>query len=193
MARVAPAAVFIVLSCLAAGALGDRLELLRDPQLNPVESYNHLGTRGAVVAGAGLAFFGFALLSGAVLGRLLPALLLAGALAVGSFVGVIVLTDTMLHDETVIVMGVDGGVPGRVIEYGVLSPAGERLTFHEAYLRYGDQVDALLSGETPWPTVLWVNPPEIYPLVVARMTVLFAALGLASIVLTFAVVDRRKP
>jgi hypothetical protein len=41
--------------------------------------------------------------------------------------------------------------------------------------------------------VLRVNPPEIYPLVVARMALLYSTLGLASIVLAFAVVDRRRP
>jgi hypothetical protein len=33
----------------------------------------------------------------------------------------------------------------------------------------------------------------MYPLVVARMSVIFGAIGLASIVLAFAVVERRRP
>jgi hypothetical protein len=191
--RVVPIGLGVVLVCLAAGALADALEPLRDPGIDPDGSYGHLGIRGPVVGAAGLAFFGLALLVGSVVGRVLPALLLAGALVIASFIGVTVVSETFLRTETVLVYGVDGGVPGRSIEYLVQAPDGEVMNWEHAYLRYGSALDDPNGIAADFRTVLRVNPPELYPLAVARMALLYSTLGLASIVLAFAVVDRRRP
>ncbi len=189
--RVVPVAIAVVVASLVAGALADRLEVLRNPT-SPAATFEHLGTRGIVVAGEALAFFGIALVVGAAVGRMLPALLLAGALAVGAYGFVTVATDALLSSETVLINGVDGVVPDRVVDYLVRTPDGAVLTWMEANAKYGDlsQVDAPDGSFT---TVLRVNPIAMYPLVVDRMTLLYGALGLASIVIAFAVVDRRRP
>ncbi|MBI3751719.1 MAG: hypothetical protein HY263_08730 [Chloroflexi bacterium] len=198
--RVAPAALAVVVAGLIGGFFGDQLEALRDPGTDPATTFGHLGLRGPVIAGEALAVFGLALAAGAVLGRILPALLVAAALSVGAIAGVNLATDAWLHHETVAVLGVDdvGNVQPswRVVDYRVLAPDGAIITWNEAYARYGDPGAPQSSGGPVMPdlkTVLFVNPGEIYPLVVARMTLLFAALGLAGIVLAFAVVDRRRP
>jgi len=194
MQRVLPIGVAIVVIGLAAGAIGDLLEVLRAPGTDPNGSLAHLGLRGAVIGGETLAYFGLALLVGAVIGRVLPALLLAIVLVASSFVGVTLLTDVFLSTETVLTYGSDGGVPGRVVDYMIQSPEGDVMTFHEAYLRYGEA--AMESPDGPsatFRTVLRINPPELYPFVVARMLVVYAALGLLAIVLSLAVVERRRP
>jgi hypothetical protein len=191
--RVVPIGLAIVVVSLGAGALADWLEWLRAPGIDADGSYGHLGIRGPVVGAAGLAFFGIALLVGSIVGRVLPALLLAGALVIASFVGVTFATDAALRHETVLVYGMDGGVPGRSIEYLVQAPDGEVMSWEQAYLRYGSAFEDPNGLAADFRTVLTVNPPEIYPLVVARMALLYLALGLGSIVLAFAVVDRRRP
>jgi hypothetical protein len=201
-ARVAPVAVLIALASVAAGLLGDRLEALRDPGVDPALTFEHLGLRGVVVAGETLAVFGIALAAGAVLGRILPALLIALALSIGSIVGVYLLTDAMLKTETVAVYGIDGGPTGatgaerwRTVDFRVQAPTGEILTWEEAYQRYGDP--GALEGEDSGPsqlrTVLFANPGAMYPLVTDRMALLYVAIGLAGATLAFAAVDRRRP
>jgi ABC-type transport system involved in multi-copper enzyme maturation permease subunit len=189
--RVVPVAIAVVMASLVAGALADRLEVLRNPT-SPAATFEHLGTRGIVVGGEALAFFGIGLLVGAAIGRMLPALLMAGALAIGAYGLVTVATDAFLSSETVLINGVDGVVPDRVVDYLVRTPDGSVLTWMEANVKYGDlsQVDAPDGSFT---TVLRVNPIAMYPLVVDRMTLLYSGLGLASIVIAFAVVDRRRP
>lgn len=190
--RVIPAAVAVVLASLAAGAIADELQLLRDPGVDPSRTFAHLGIRGPVVGAEALAFLGLALLVGSVLGRVLPALLLAGALAVASFVGITVLNEAWLGSETVLVYGVDGGLPGRVVEYMVQGPDGAVMRWADAYAHYGDAISQDSSGAS-FRTVLRVNPPELYPLVVDREAVLYSTIGLSAIVLSFAVIERRRP
>lgn len=198
--RVVPAALAVVAMGLLGGFFADQLEALRNPGVDPAGTFGHLGLRGPVLAGEALAVFGLALAAGAVLGRILPALLVAGALSVGAIVAVNVATDAWLHDETIVVLGVDDLAAvhpdWRIVDYRVLAPDGSILTWNQAYERYGDPGDissVVGSGSIDLKTVLYVNPGAIYPLVIARMTLLFGALGLVSIVLAVAVVDRRRP
>jgi len=189
-ARVLPIAILLTAATLAAGELADWLEFLRDPGTDPMTTFNHMGTRGPVVAAEGLAFFGLALALGARFGRVLPAFLIAAVVSGATFVGVWMLNDAWLHNETVLVPGQDGGVPGRSLEYLLVAPDGTIMDWQQAYQRYGENVDlaALQFG-----SMLRVNPPELYPISVARMSILFSAIGLASITLAFAVIERRRP
>jgi hypothetical protein len=192
--RVVPIGLSIFVMCLAVGAIADALEQLRAPGTDPNGSLAMLGTRGPVIGAQAIAYFGIALLVGAVIGRILPALLLTCVLVLAAFVGITILTDAFLSTETVLIYGVDGGVPGRVVDFMIQSPEGDVMTWQQAYDRYGEA--ALDSEEGPsatFRTVLRVNPPELYPFAVARMFVLYAALGLVAVVLSFAVVERRRP
>lgn len=192
--RVLPIGLAIVLIGLAGGALGDVVATMREPFTDPNGSLSNLGIRGVVLGAETLAYFGLALLVGAVVGRVLPALLLACVLVVTAFLGVTLLTDTFLSMETVLTYGMDGGVPDRVVDYMIQSPQGEVMTYYEAYQRYGELAMESMDGPAAtFRTVLRINPPELYPFAVARMFVLYSALGLVGIVLSFAVVDRRRP
>jgi ABC-type transport system involved in multi-copper enzyme maturation permease subunit len=195
--RAVPIGVLIVAASLGAGLLADWLELLRSPGVDPAQSFEHLGTRGGVVAAEALAFFGLALLVGSILGRVLPALLLSLALIAGSFVGVTLLSEAMLRTETVLVQGADfetsGPPPGRVVDYRVRTPDGVIRTWDEAYNIYGSVMETENGPPPDFKTIWLINPGQMYPLVVARMSVIFGAIGLASIVLAFAVVERRRP
>lgn len=192
--RVLPIGAAIVVIGLGGGVIGDVVADLREPFTDPNGSLSNLGIRGAVLGAETLAYFGLALLVGAVVGRVLPALLLACVLVVTAFLGVTLLTDTFLGTETVLTYGMDGGVPGRVVDYMIQSPEGDVMTFHEAYLRYGEAAMESMDGPgATFRTVLRINPPELYPIAVARMVVLYSGLGLIAIVLSFAVVERRRP
>lgn len=193
--RVFPVAAAIVLVGLGVGVLGDWLESLRDPGVDAWRTFGHVGLRGPVMGAAGLAFFGLALLVGAMVGRVLPALLMALALVMAAGIGITVLSDMALAGETVLVYE-DGGVEGRPVQYMIQVPTGEVLSYQDAYDRYGEELDQAAQfegGTSEFRTVLRVNPVEIYPHSVARFVILYASLGLLAIVLTFAVVERRRP
>jgi hypothetical protein len=199
IARVLPVALFIVAAALTGGWLADQLEALRNPGVDPARSFGHLGLRGPVVGAEALAVFGLALACGAVLGRVLPALLVAAALSFGSIVGVGMLSDALLQPETVSVIA-DGGFPGqvdwRLIDTRVVAPDGSVMTWQEAYERYGDTGDPASpsgTGASELRTLIIAIPGDLYPIAMARMTVLYAALGLGAIVMAFAVVARRRP
>jgi len=194
--RVVPFAVAILIAGLVAGGLGDWIEALQNPGSDAYRTYGHLGLRGPAIAAEGLAFFGVALVTGAVIGRILPALLMACVLVIAVGVGVQLLADDQLKGDTVLRYGMDGGIPGRVVDYLIQVPTGEVMRLQDAYDRYGGLLDEAMmveGGTSEFRTVLRINPPEIYPLVVARLAVLFSALGLVAIVLSFAVVERRRP
>ena len=194
--RVLPIGAAIVVIGLAAGAIGDVVAMLREPFTDPNGSLSNLGIRGAVLGAEALAYFGIALLVGAVVGRVLPALILACLLVFTAFLGVTLLTDTFLSTETVLSYGTDGGLPGRVVEFMVETPDGDVISWREAYERYGEDVMLGPEGIGPDTTFreAWrINPPELFPFAVARMLVLYSALGLAAITLSFAVVERRRP
>jgi hypothetical protein len=192
--RVLPIGVAIVIVGFAAGAIADIVAVMREPGTDPNGSLAQLGIRGPMIGAETLAYFGLALLLGAIVGRVLPALLLSIVLVFLAFGGVTALTDSFLETETVLTNGMDGGVPGRVVEYMLLSPEGDVMSYMQAYARYGEEAMEAEGGPgATFRNVLRINPPELYPIAVARMFILYAALGLAAIVLSFAVVERRRP
>jgi hypothetical protein len=198
LSRVVPIGVAIVAASLAGGVFGDWLEGLRDPGVDPGGTFDHMGIRGLPAAGMALAAYGLALACGSIFGRVLPSLLIAAALTGATWAAVNVGTYALLQHETVYTQGIDGGPSGpirwRVVDYLVVGPAGEILTWQQAYERYGDP--GALEGPDSSPqlgSVLAVNPGQIYPLVAARMALLYGVVGLGGVVLALAAVDRRRP
>ena len=190
--RVLPLGAVIFGLGVATGVLGDVVQGLRAPSDDPTRSFDLVWFRGLVDAGVGLSAFGLTLLAGSLLGRLLPALLVAAALVAGVITGVAVMNETTLAGETVLVVVAGQPIAGRVLDSRVLTPDGRIITLEEAYDRYGADA-AELGPKSPLKPVVVVNPGEIYPLAVARASIAHAALGLAAIVATFFVTDRRRP
>lgn len=191
--RLVPVFLSLMAFCFIAGGLGDVLEGLRQPMINPDRNFEGLGVRGVAIAGTGLLVFGIALLSGALLGRLLPALLVSGALVTGAYLGTSLLTDGLLLGESVIGESTARTDGGRELETLVVTPEGEVISWDEAFARYGADVAQIGTEESRFRGVLRFVPGEIYPLAAARQAVLQGALGLVAISLGFMVVERRRP
>ena len=140
-------------------------------------------------ASAALSALGIAMFVGAVMGRVLPTLLVAGGFIVASYVGVGFASDRFLENETVVV-DVAAAPPGRQLDTYFQTAEGELITWDAAFSRYGEDMNL-------WPATLRqfirMNVYETAPLVATRMTVLDGAIGLAAITLAFAVVARRRP
>jgi hypothetical protein len=198
--RVAlPAFLAVVGTSVVAGLLSDRLELVRDPSMDPARTLHHLGLRGVVIPAYGVAAFGIALAVGARLGRVMPALLLAGALTLASAVGATFAVDAMLRGEYVPVeesrmLETRAFSAGRVFDTHVLTPDGELMSWGEAYELVGDAIyPDSINFDPAYRTFYLVTPGELYPIAEWRLAVILAAIGLGGIVLAFAIVDRRRP
>lgn len=206
LARVAlPAFLAIVGISIVAGLLSDRLELVRDPSMDPSQTLHHLGLRGVVLPAYAIAAFGIALAVGARVGRVLPALLLAMALSVASAVGANLAVDGMLRGESLPVeesrmLETRAFAAGRVFDSLIRTPEGELISWLEAEARYGEALweatDPGRPGYDPtsgFGAVYLVTPGQLYPIAEWRMAVILGATGLAGIVLAFAIVERRRP
>ncbi|HET7030631.1 MAG TPA: hypothetical protein VFI34_08975 [Candidatus Limnocylindrales bacterium] len=141
----------------------------------------------------GLASFGVALVVGAMLGRLLPALLAAVALAIMAFLLVTQGNERLLANETVIVDNPGMGVvlPGRWIDSVVRLPDGRIIGWNDVYPTYANpETGELLPGEVE---LVRLAPIELYPVVAARFLLLQLVIAAVALTLGFAVTDRRTP
>ncbi|TAJ99681.1 MAG: hypothetical protein EPO36_11535 [Chloroflexota bacterium] len=202
---VVPALAAAVGVSLAAGLLADRLELARDPAIDPAMSLHHLGLRGVVLPAYALASFGIALAVGARLGRVLPALLVAGSLTLGTVLGTTTIVDAMLRSEAIAIdesrmMEVRAFAAGRVFDSLIRTPEGELISWLEAEVRYGPMFWEVIEPGGPgydptagFGTAYLVTPGQLYPIAEWRMAVVLGAIGLGGIVLALAIVERRRP
>ena len=199
LGAVVPGAVFVTAACLVAGVIANGLEAARNPTVDPNLTFQHLGLRGVAIGAAGLGVFGIALAAGARLGRVLPALLVSGALALGLYAATSWGIDRALENETVArpvpMIDENGGwwETGRVYDTRVRTPDGEVITWDEAIARYPEFTQGDAEFLQDWAQVLITAPGELYPITEWRMATVFAAIGLAGIVLAFAFVERRRP
>jgi ABC-type transport system involved in multi-copper enzyme maturation permease subunit len=196
---VLPGLVVALALSVAAGFLADRLELARDPTIEPSKTLHHLGLRGVVLPAYALASFGIALAVGARLGRVLPALLLAGALSLGAILGTSSIVNTILHTEYVAVDGsamleVRAFATGSVFDAQIRTPEGELIPWYLAYQRFGEVVNPESPSYDPaYREAYLVTPGDLYPIAEWRMSVILGAVGLMGTVVAFAIVERRRP
>lgn len=199
--RAVPAALGLLVVGLVAGELGDALEGIRSPAVDPFRSLEELGARGPSVAAAALLAFGVALLAGAAIARQLPTLLIAGGCIVALLFGVGQLTDAWLRGDSVVDVTAHMRIGDRYVDGMIRTPAGEFIPTDEVFARYGADADAIFQGmsdsvETSRNGFAYAAryvPGELYPIATARITLVAGAIGLLSIAAAALVVHRRRP
>ncbi|HEY4227381.1 MAG TPA: hypothetical protein VGM49_03510 [Candidatus Limnocylindrales bacterium] len=187
--RAFPPALLLVLATLGVGFFDDWLIWLAARRPPSELGFDLLAFRGIAPAAAALAALGIATFVGAVMGRMLPTLLLAGGFIAAALLGVAFASDRFLENETIVV-DLAAAPPGRQLDTYFQTAEGELITWDVAFSRYGDDMNT-------WPATLRqlirMNVYETAPLVATRMALLDGALGLAAITAAFAVVARRRP
>lgn len=184
---------------LLGGLLGDALVGLERPHLDPYRNFELFGLRGLVIPAAALLAFGLAVLAGAILGRQLPTLLVAGLLLVPALLGASVLSDTWLQGEAEITVIEHPDQPfswtdgARSLDSLIRTPDGDIVSWEEAYNRYGEAVDSAGSEGSQFFIAIRYVPGDRYPLAAARLAGSLASVGLIAILLTALVVHRRRP
>jgi hypothetical protein len=207
--RTIPVSILAVGAVLLAAGAAEFLEGSRTPWMNPLTSGQDFGLRGPTVVALAFAAFGVSVLVGALIGRMLPALILAGVLTVGmrTAVGglvpfgvpVTVLPDSIFSD---IVGSGDADTDGDVSTYPLITGGawqgsdGRLLGFDEASAIApsgpGAEDPGLWLSRNGTFVSLGVPGPNIWQ-VELRESVVFVAIGLIGLVGSALVVERRRP
>lgn len=192
--RTAPLllALFIVLL-----VLGQSSALVLDTVEDAELGFRHFGMFGPILAARGLAIFGVGVLVGLVVGRVLPALLVAALATVAIVGGMSIGRDLIMREEAVwLPMDEQSETVHMVFDSGFRSDAtGEIIGYEQAYHEYPESFDQMTGeGGPPSMTSVWkVVPPDAFGLYVARE---IGALGVILVLATAgsaALVAVRRP
>jgi hypothetical protein len=196
VARLVPILLAVVGLGLLAGLALDRLIASTEPWTDPGLSFAAYGSRGVVFAARVVFVFAIGVMAGALLGRTLPALLVAAVVAWIGLAGGSLAHQRWLASEAVLMEdAMDGSLQGALyIDQRLRDAAGTVLTWDEAFERMPPDVDP----DAEWPPADWTYlalavPGERYPFVQAREV---AALSLATLVflgIAAVSVGRRRP
>ena len=198
---LAPLAITVLLlSALAIAS--DVLWAGREPW-GPALRFDDAGLHGPVIVAKGLAALGLAMLAGAVVGRMLPAVIVAAALAVVLYLGGEVARGLwLLGEASRHVVVVD---PAHGVDVDLAFPGGTffQQKWQTADGRLLDDNSALAlvpAGQEPW-AWMYANltpvqtgvPGTLYPEWARLETTGFAVIAVGAVAGTFVVVRRRRP
>ena len=194
-ARVVPMLAVLVVLTFVAGVAMDRFFAVSTPGQDLSNSFDGYGARGGLLASRALFIFAVAVAAGAIIGRALPAVILAAVIAGVGLWGGLMVEDRVLATEAVAVE-VDvndefGGFrPGdRYIDQRFRLPDGSLVGYE--YFGGNDPYDAF--GNPTYPMVNLVIPGTQYRFVEAREAIALGAVSVAFLLLAAAVVVRRRP
>ena len=192
--RLAPLAVVVVLTGLEANLVVQAMfDLHRSGQVGL--SFDLIPLLGLAPAVEGLSAFGIGLVVGAMLGRLLPALLASVAFAIFGFMVVTQANERLMNGESIIVeqaaLGPEWYTSGKFLDQMVRLADGRIISSDQVYPDYADpNTGELLPGNTQ---LMRFVPIQIYPEVAARFLVLQLVVAAMTLTLGVAVTDRRAP
>jgi hypothetical protein len=196
LARLVPILVAVLALGLLTGLALDRLVAATEPWTDPGLSFAAYGSRGIVFAARVVFVFAIGVLAGALMGRTLPALLVAAVVAWIGLAGGTWVHQRWLASEAVLMEdAMDGSLQGALyIDQRLRDPAGNVLTWDEAYEVLPDQV----SDDEVWPPADWTYlalavPGERYPMVQIREVAALSLATLAFLGVAAVSVGRRRP
>ena len=190
--RLIPVLVVVAGGSFLLGVAGDRLIGASQPQLDPANAFDQFGFRGVVIAARAVFVFGLAVLVGAVMGRALPAFIVAGLIAVIAIAGGSRVHHWILEREAVIMP--EPGPGDLYMDQRFRLPNGTLIGWDQLEQYDPMPADPQFTGQ--WPTLPQIQfgiPGSRYRQVEAREV---AALGGATVVslgLAAFVVQRRRP
>ena len=190
--RVVPLlGVVVVLGILSVQLAGVMLRV-NNPgsEAFPGQEFERIGSTGFGPMAGGISAFGITIVVGAMLGRVLPAFLAAGAFVVFGALLIQQGNERIMAGESLVAEQVLAG-PGRQIDSVLRTPDGRIISWGEAFPEFADpDTGQLRAGVTEMSRYV---PIEIYPAVAARYVLLHVLVGLTALTLAFAVVERRSP
>jgi hypothetical protein len=192
--RVAPVAVILlVLFAIAAIAATD-VEGAANPSVNPLLSFYNESSRGLELVALGFMVFCAAVLVGSVMGRVLPALLVAAVLGLALTVGAFVAESNWIQTQAVMVDARDGSNAdgSLVLDQLLRLPSGELVPTWS--VQWDEDANGNFIGPLAGATLEnKVVPGSRHPFVEAVDAAGITAVSAVLLVLTGIVVRRRRP
>ena len=190
LARLVPIAVLIAVVTYVLGMAADRLLAATSPDLDTANAFAQFGFRGVVLAARVFFVFALALLVGAVMGRVMPAVIVAAVVAWFSISGGEQIHNEILQRETV-------AVPAEAVRSGDMQfdqrfqlPDGSLIGWEEM-----ERIDPPRDENwTPkYPMVSLVIPGTRYRQVELREVGALAGGSLVALLATGFLIRRRRP
>lgn len=190
--RLLPVLAFVAALGLLLGIGADRLLAAREPGLDIGNALDDLGGRGAVLAARIVFVFTLAVAMGAVLGRVLPALILGGVLAALGITAGSEIHERMIAAEAVLMDEVRPG--DRYVDQRFRLPDGRTVGWDEV-----EQFDP--PPTNPNTTAEWPTLPQValavagtrYRELAAREIAALGGGAVVALAVTVAAVTRRRP
>jgi hypothetical protein len=190
--RLLPVLAVVAVGSLLLGIAADRLLAASTPGLDISNAFANFGFRGAVLAARAVFVFGLALFVGAVMGRALPALIVAGILAFVGITGGSQVHDRILRGEAV---PVDNPGPGDLqMDQRFQLPDGTLIGWEQIEQYDPMPTDPNFAGQ--WPTLPMVTfgvPGTRYGEVQVREVGVLLGGALVLLAATGFIISRRRP
>ena len=196
--RVAPAVVVVFALALVAGLVLDRLMGATEPGADAARSFAGFGSRGVVLAARVVFVLALGICLGALLGRMLPALILTVVIGFVGIAGGSYVHGRWLASEAVVTQSESGGPGDLYIEQRVRAPDGRILTWYQLEAEAPPPEDGSGADWSGWPPqgytyVALVVPADRLPFVQAREVAALAGASLVFLAVGAAAVARRRP
>lgn len=192
--RALPILAMVVLAALAIGLTSGALIHMLQPSIDLDHAFVGFRSRGVLVAAEALLVASIALACGAILGRLVPTLILSLILLGGLVVVVDKVDRTLLLGEAVMSEGGFSYDVDYYLESRVKFPSGEVMTYEEAYAAHPDILGGPWEGDIPpYTDVALYIPGARYQDVERREAIAYVALALAFVAVAAVTVARRRP
>jgi ABC-type transport system involved in multi-copper enzyme maturation permease subunit len=200
LARLLPILVLVTGLVFIAGVAIDRLFAANNPGVDMSRSFEGFGARGGLLAARALFVFAASVAVGSLLGRVLPAVIVAALVVTIGLTAVTNVHDRILQGEVAAIpvdpTGSDSGYrPGdRVYDQKFVLPDGTYVGYEYFFDGGGANGDAFdENGNPKYPMVSLVIPGERYRSVEAREAAILLVGSLAALVIAGFVVVRRRP
>jgi len=190
--RLVPILLLVAGGSYLLGVGADRLLASSMPEIEPANAFVQFGFRGVVLAARGVFVFALAVLVGAALGRVLPAVILGGLLAVLGIMG-----GSQVHQQILRAEAIEMAEPGpgdMWVDQLFRLPDGRLIGWNEVEQYDPPPADADFTGE--WPTLPIVTfgvPGERYREVELREVGALAGGTLVALAAAAVIVQRRRP
>lgn len=195
--RLVPVVAVVLVAVAAPAVAAEFLESARSPWIDALRSGADFGLRGAIPIALAVATFGLAVVVGALLGRMLPALIVATILAVAVRAAVAEFLPfgepVVLLDRDAVFSGLDGSLllgSGWQTADGRLVGLDEALALAPAGLGYDAAYEWITSNLASVP--FGVSGQDVWHVEV-RESVILLLVGSASLLAAAFVVHRRRP
>jgi hypothetical protein len=190
--RLLPVLAVVAVGSLVLGIAADRLLAASSPGLDIWNAFANFGFRGVVLAARAIFVFGLAVFVGAVMGRALPALIVAGILAFVGITGGSHVHDLILRSEAV---PVENPSPGDLqMDQRFRLPDGTMIGWDQIQQYDPQPTDPNFMGQ--WPTLPMVTfgvPGSRYGEVQVREVAVLVGGTLVAFAMTAFIVRRRRP